>query len=131
MNNKQINKIKKRADTLTDYIINKVDRLELANHELEERSRNTYLMFKKYDMAFDKVVNEIVNVEKADNGDIEVIYKDKDTHSTIANPLIEYYLVGSVLYPLGELILKKWEDRVEFNKLIKEYKKGSKPITLE
>lgn len=126
--NNTINRIKKRADTLAEYIINKVEGLEAENHELEERSRNTYLMFKKYDMAFDKVVDEIADIDKAENGDIDIRYKNKRTHNTLANPSIECYPVGSILYPLAELILKKWEDKVEFNKLIKEYKLGRKRI---
>lgn len=129
MNNKQINKIKRRADTLADYIIKRVEdldednnRLRKENEELFGRSKHLYLMLREWEMPCAKVLEDIEHIEKDKRGVIVIEYKDK--HSEGFDPRYP-------AYPLIEKLLKEYEKKAEFEKLLKEAKKDIelKPIT--
>ena len=61
--NNTINRIKKRADTLTDFIIERYERLEKANYDLEELNRRNYLKLRTHELVFEKVLDKITEVK--------------------------------------------------------------------
>ena len=127
--NNTINRIKKRADILTDYIVERVERLERENkhlrrdnEELFGRSKQHYLMLREWEMPCAKVLEDIENIEKDKRGVIIINFK---------NGIFDEYKPSSVFYPLMEKLLKEYEKKAEFERVLKEAKKDIelKPIT--
>ena len=130
MKNNTINRMKKRADTLAEYIVNRVEDLEVDNNclrkeneELFERSKHHYLALREWEMPCAKVLEDIKNIEKDKRGVIIIIFK---THGIVGE-----FEPTHQFYPLMEKLLKEYEKKVEFEKLLKEANKKIKlaPIT--
>lgn len=129
MKNNQINKIKRRADTLADYIVERVERLEEENRNLREENNEFYerakhysIMFKEWATPCEKVLGSISKITKSPNGEIVVdINKRNRLHYDTEVPF----------YPLIEKLLKEYKKKVEFERLLKKVKKGVElaPIT--
>lgn len=72
--NNQINKIKRRADALADFFIERYERLEKENHQLETRG----LKLRTHEIAFEKALKRIIEIKKAKrNNNITIIFKGK------------------------------------------------------
>ena len=127
--NNQINRIKKRADILTEYIVDRVERLERENkhlrrdnEELLGRGKQHYLMLREWEMPCAKVLEDIEHIEKDKRGVIIINYKDGN---------VGEFVLDNPFYPLMEKLLKEYEKKAEFERLLKEVKKDIelKPIT--
>ena len=121
MKSNQINKIKRRADTLADYIINKVERLEEENHYLEKELRfesdenvKAIAEIMKYRTPFRKVLEKVKIVSKCNKGEIEIV---------VSAQFYTHYYPSDPLYPLAEKLLEEYNKKVEFERLLR------KPIT--
>jgi uncharacterized protein (UPF0335 family) len=126
MKNNQINKIKKRTDTLADYIVNKAERLERYNHELETRGREIYLELREHELAFEKALDRITEIKKDKrNNNITIIFKGKNNNDD-TDTLFTDFTQDEPLYPLAEMLLEKYEKKVEFERLIEKAKKNPK-----
>ena len=117
--NNQINKIKKRADTLADYIVNKIENLEEENYhlkkeneELFERGKHQYLALREWEMPCKKVLEDIQHIEKDKRGVIIIIFK---THGIVGEFEPEHQF-----YPLMEKLLKEYEKKAEFERLFRK-----------
>lgn len=128
--NNTINRIKKRADILTEYIVDRVERLERENkllkrdnEELFGRSKQHYLMLREWEMPCAKVLEDIEHIEKDKRGVIIIIFK---THGIVGE-----FEPTHQFYPLIEKLLKEYEKKAEFERVLKEAKKDIelKPIT--
>ena len=129
--NNTINRIKKRADTLAEYIVERVERLERKNEllkrdneELFGRSKHHYLMLREWEMPCAKVLEDIEHIEKDKRGVIIIIFK---THGIVGE-----FEPTHQFYPLMEKLLKEYEKKAEFERIVKEYKekgRGFRPIT--
>lgn len=111
---KQINKTKKRADILTEYIVERVERLEKENRYLEnelrgERSENLKLLTDsmKYRTPFRKVLEKVKSVSKCNKGEIEII---------VNGQLCPHIYPNDPLYPLAEKLLEEYKEKVKFEK---------------
>jgi uncharacterized protein (UPF0335 family) len=121
--------MKKRADTLAEYIVGRVERLERENRclreeneELFKRGKQHYLTLREWEMPCAKVLENIKRIEKDKAGVIVIEYKDK--HNEGFDPRYP-------AYPLIEKLLKEYEKKVEFERIVKEYKEkggGIRPI---
>lgn len=112
---KTINRIKKRADILTDFFIEKYEKLEQKTYELVELNNRNHLKLREHEIVFEKVLDNVDKIEKFENGEIEVKYKEPNTNNIVAIP----YFVGSALYPFAEMLLEKYRDRKEFEWITK------------
>ena len=130
MKNNQINRIKKRADILTEYIVERVERLERENkllrrdnEEMFGRSKHTYLMLREWEMPCNKTLENIKHIEKDKRGVIIVCFNEHSVGEfDIANPL----------YPLMEKLLAEYDKKKEFERIVKEFKekgRAFRPIT--
>lgn len=128
--NNTINRMKKRADILTEYIVERAERLELDNDclkkdndELFERAKHHYLALREWEMPCAKVLDDIEHIEKDKGGVIIIIFK---THGIVGE-----FEPKHQFYPLIEKLLKEYEKKVEFEKVLKKAKKDIKlaPIT--
>lgn len=127
--NNTINRIKKRADTLAEYIVERVERLEKDNRFLEEelrceRSANGKALAEiiKYRAPFRKVLENVKSVSKSEKGEIEVVVNAQ---------FYPHYYPTDPLYPLAEKLLKEYNDKVEFERSLEKAKKDMElaPIT--
>ena len=78
--NNATNRVKKRADTLADFFIERYERLEKENRHLEDELRyerganlKTLAEFMKYRAPFRKVLGNVKSVSKCNKGEIEII----------------------------------------------------------
>lgn len=127
--NNTINRMKKRADILTEYIVERAERLERKNEllkrdngELFERSKHHYLMLREWEMPCAKVLEDIEHIEKNKGGVIIINYKDGN---------VGEFVLDNPFYPLIEKLLKEYEKKVEFERVLKEIEKDIElqPIT--
>lgn len=110
--------MKKRADTLAEYIVDRVERLEVANNrlreersEMYERSKHHYLALREWEMPCNKTLENIKHIEKDKRGVIVICFNEHSVGEfDIANPL----------YPLIEKLLKEYEKKAEFERLLKK-----------
>lgn len=112
--NNTINRTKKRADILTEYIVCRVERLEKENCYLEdelrdERSRGlkSFAEIMKYRTPFRKVLEKVKGVSKHEKGEIEIVVNAQFCPRIYPNDPI---------YPLAEKLLEEYNDKVEFEK---------------
>ena len=125
--NNTTNRIKKRADTLADFIIRRYERLEKENDRIKEISTQNYLELHTHELVFEKVLDDIIETEKTTNGDtILITFKGKDNNGD-TDTLYTYFHKDEPMYPLAEMLLEKYEKKKEFQELIK--KGWIKPIT--
>ena len=117
--NNTTNRIKKRADTLAEYIVNKVERLEKKNDELELLGSETYHELRRHEMAFEKVLDTIAEVKKDKDGTIIIQF---------CYGVCTIYESKSPMYPLIEMLLEKYRKRKVFERVVDKLRKGSKPI---
>lgn len=85
--NNTINRIKKRADILTEFFIERYKKLEKENYHLKEESRewfergkHHYLALREWEMPCEKVLEDIEHIEKDKRGVIIIIFK---THGIV------------------------------------------------
>ena len=116
--NNTINRIKKRADTLAEYIIGRAEWLEKENHKLETRGREIYLELRTHELAFEKALDKITKIEKH-KGNIIITFKGKDNNGD-TDTLYTYFNKDEPLYPLAEMLLEKYEKEVEFARLLRK-----------
>ena len=116
--NNTINRIKKRADTLTDFFIERYERLEQENHKLLELHNKNYLELRRHELSFEKALNEIIKIEKCDKN-IVIIFKSKYNNG-YSDTLYTYFTQDEPLYPLAEMFLEKYEKRKAFKSLIEK-----------
>ena len=126
--NNQINKIKRRADTLAEYIVNKVEDLEEENCRYKELNHQNYHELRKHEMAFEKVLDKITEIRKDKKyNTITIIFKGKNNNGDI-DKLFTDFTQDEPMYSLAEMLLEKYEKRKEFERVVDKWKKGSKPI---
>ena len=128
--NNTINRIKKRADILADYIVGRAERLEEENYHLRkenerlfERSKHHYLMLREWEMPCAKVLEDIEHISKDKRGVIIVIFK---THGIVGE-----FEPNHQFYPLMEKLLAEFEKKAEFERVLEKAKKDMElePIT--
>ena len=124
--NNTINRIKKRADILTDFFIERYERLEKENHKLLELHNQNYLKLRTHELAFEEALDKITKIEKEKDETITIIFKGKDNNGD-KDTLYAYFIKGEPLYPLAEMLLEKHEKRKAFERLIE--KGWTKPMT--
>lgn len=112
--NNTINRTKKRADILTEYIVGKVERLEEENRHLEDELRHeknisvkVLAEVIKYRTPFRKVLEKVKSVSKCNKGEIEII---------VSGQLCPHIYPNDPLYPLAEKLLEEYDNKVEFEK---------------
>lgn len=112
--NNTINRIKKRADILTEYIVERVERLEEENRHYEERYREererAERHFKRvmdYTMPFNKVLDSVENIIKDKSGLISIHFK---------NNLIGEFDTDNCLYPIISKLYEIYTEKVEYEK---------------
>ena len=124
--NNTINRMKKRADTLAEYIVERYEKLEKENHKLLELHNRNYLELRRHELAFEKALDRIIEIEKDKrNNNITIIFKGKDNNGD-TDTLYTYFTQDEPLYPLAEILLEKYEKKAEFERLLKEAKKDIK-----
>lgn len=119
--NNTINRIKKRADTLAEYIIEKVERLEGENHKLKTKGREIYLELRTHELAFEKALDRITEVKEY-QGNTIITFKGEDNNGDM-DTLYTRFTQDEPLYPLAEMLLEKYEKEAEFKRVIKEASK--------
>lgn len=119
MKNNQINKIKRRADTLADFFIERYEKLEKENHKLLELNNQNYLKLRTHELAFEKALDKITKIEKEKNEIIYISFKGENNNGD-TDTLYTYFAKDEPLYPLAEMLLGKYEQRKAFEKLIKK-----------
>lgn len=122
--NNTINRIKKRADTLTNFFIERYEKLEKENRKLLELNNQNYLKLRTHELAFEKALDKITKIKKEDKT-IFITFKGNDNNGD-TDTLYTYFKEDEPLYPLAEMLLRKYEQRKAFEKLIK--KDWIKPI---
>ena len=116
--NNQINKTKRRADILAEYIVAKADWLEKENHHLEDEIRHereisvkVLAEITKYRTPFRKVLENVKSVSKSEKGEIEIVVNAQ---------FYPHYYPSDPLYPLAEKLLEEYENKVEFERLLRK-----------
>ena len=56
--NNTINRIKKRADTLAEFFIERYERLEKENHLIKKSDMESHLKLREYENAFEKLIKK-------------------------------------------------------------------------
>ena len=112
--NNTINRTKKRADILTEYIVNRVERLEKENRYLKQLNRDGNASFNEmcvrlrgYTMPFNKVLDSVDSIIKDKSGLINVNFK---------NNLIGEFDTDSCLYPIISKLYEIYTEKVEYEK---------------
>ena len=100
--NNATNRIKKRADVLAEYMIDRCNKLEEANHEMSIRSLTDGSKLKKYDDAFYDAVRKAEEVEKLDNGVIQLSFKNEN-----GARMCKAFSPKDPLYQIAEILLEK------------------------
>lgn len=128
--NNTINRIKKRADTLADFFIERYEKLEKENHKLLELHNKNYLELRRHELAFEKVLDEITEIKKKKDGAIIIIFKGKNNNGD-TDTLYAHFFKEDPMYSLAEMLLEKHEKKAEFERLLKKAKKNIEltPIT--
>jgi sulfur relay (sulfurtransferase) DsrC/TusE family protein len=89
----------------------KIELLKRDNKELFERSKQHYLALREWEMPCAKVLENIKHIEKDKRGVIVICFNEHSVGEfDIANPL----------YPLIEKLLKEYEKKAEFERLLKK-----------
>lgn len=125
--NNTINRMKKRADILTEYIVERVERLEEVNRYLEQLNRDGNASFNEmcvrlhgYSMPFNKVLDSVDSIIKDKSGLISVHFK---------NNLIGEFDTDNCLYPIISRLYEIYAEKVEYEKKcakkMYQLKKGS------
>ena len=116
--NNTINRTKKRADILTEYIVERVERLEKKNRYLEDELRHeknisgeVLAEVIKYRAPFRKVLENVKSVSKCNKGEIEII---------VNGQLCPQIYPTDPLYPLAEKLLEEYNKKVEFEKSLEK-----------
>ena len=116
--NNTINRMKKRADTLAEFFIERYERLEQENHKLLELHNKNYLELRRHELSFEKVLDDIIETEKNKKGNaIYITFKGKDNNSN-TDTLYAQFPQDDPMYPLAEMLLEKYEERKAFKSLI-------------
>lgn len=118
--NNTINRIKKRTDTLTEFFIERYEKLEKENHKLLELHNKNYLELRTHELAFEKALDRVIRTEKTANGDTILIYfKGKDNNGD-TDTLYAQFPQDDPMYPLAEMLLEKYEKKKAFKSLIEK-----------
>ena len=128
--NNTINRMKKRADTLADYIVERVEWLEEENCRYKELNHQNHHELRRHEMAFEKALDKITEIkkDKKDNA-ITITFKDKNDNGGM-DTLYTYFAQDEPMYPLVEMLLEKYQNRVEFERLLRKALKSKfTPIT--
>lgn len=115
----EINKIKRRADTLAEFFIERYERLEKENRKLLELHNQNYLKLHTHELAFKKVLDDIIKIEKDNNNTIFITFKGKDNNGD-TDLLYTYFTQDEPMYPLAEMLLEKYEKEAEFERLLRK-----------
>lgn len=115
--NNQTNKIKRRADTLADFFIERYEKLEKENHKLLELHNKNYLELRTHELAFEKALDRIIEIKKNKrNNYITIIFKGKNNNDDM-DKLFTDFTQDDPMYPLAEMLLEKYEKREAFKRL--------------
>lgn len=119
--NNTINRMKKRADTLAEYFVERMERLEKENRYLEELNRNgnasfneMCIRFKGYSMPFNQVLDNVESMHKDKSGLIIIHFKNKH---------IGEFDIENRLYPIINRLYELYAEKVDYEKRIAERKR--------
>lgn len=100
--NNRINALKKRADTLAEYVVERCARLEKENACMKHEAEIVRRELSGYEEAFFDVFNKMERIEKFKDGSIDLGFKDingKDVGVLIS--------IGNPLHPLANILFEK------------------------
>ena len=109
--NNTTNRIKKRADTLAEFFIERYEKLEKENHKLLELHNQNYLRLRRHELAFEEALDKIIKIKKDNNNTIFI---------TLNNGAYNLFTKDEPLYPLAEMLLGKYEKKAEFERLFRK-----------
>ena len=100
--NNRTNAMKKRADTLADYIIRRCEDLEEENHRMSIRAITVDNNLKKYGDAFCETLKKIEGIERLDDGSILIKFIAED-----GAKMSQIIPITGFLHPIAKLLFEK------------------------
>lgn len=100
--NNRTNAMKKRSDTLADYIIRRCDDLEEENHRMGLRAITMDNDLREYGDAFFETLKRTEGIEKLNDGSIHIKFIAED--GTKMGQIIP---MTGFLYPIAKMLFKK------------------------
>lgn len=100
--NNRTNAMKKRADTLADYIIRRCEDLEEENHRMSLRAITMDNDLREYGDAFCETLKKIEGIEKLDDGSILIKFIAED-----GAKMSQIIPITGFLYPIAKMLFKK------------------------
>lgn len=99
--NNRTNAMKKRADTLAEYVIRRCDRLEAENVWMKDKSLTRERELKGYADAVYEALMRTKYIVKRDDGTIDLGFEENKTKMSRLIPTTD------PLYPLAKLLFEK------------------------
>lgn len=100
--NNRTNLLKKRADTLAEYVIGRCDKLEAENRAMQHEAISVGRELSEYCDAFYKTLKNIEGIGKLDDGSIYINFIAKD-----GAKMSQVIPVTGFLYPIAKLLFEK------------------------
>lgn len=102
--NNRTNLLKKRVDTLAEYVVERCARLEKENSWMRQKAMEMEAELTKYDHAFFDALSKIEGIEKLDDGSIHIKFINRDKKENIL-----IILADNFLYHLAKILLEEYE----------------------
>ena len=100
--NNRTNILKKRADTLAEYVIDRCDRLEKENSYMRQSAQYAQHELKRYDDAFFDALKKMEGIEKLDDGSIQIMFIAGD-----GAKMSQIIPMTGFLYPIAKMLFEK------------------------
>ena len=103
--NNRTNALKKRADTLAEYVIERCARLEKENDWMKREAATVHDELKRYVDAFFETLSKMKGIEKLNDGSIHIKFVAGD-----GNKMSQIIHATDFLYPIAKILFEK--DRI-------------------
>ena len=100
--NNRTNLLKKRADTLAEYVVDRCDRLERENCGMRHEAEIVRRELSEYERAFFDTLGKLKGIKKLDDGGILIGFIAED-----GAEMGQIIPVNGFLYPIAKLLLEK------------------------
>lgn len=100
--NNRINAIKRRADTLADYIVDRCARLEKENGYMKHEAEIVRRELRGYEDAFYEILKKMEGIEELGDGSIIIKFIAED-----GAKMSQIIPVTGFLHPIAKMLLKK------------------------
>ena len=100
--NNRTNLLKKRADTLAEYVVGICDRLERENGYMRHEAEIVRRELRKYEHAFYETLGKLKGIKELDDGSIQIMFIAED-----GAEMSQIIPVTGFLYPIAKLLFEK------------------------